>query len=326
MFIKNIIITNFRNFNLLEVKFDKINIIKGKNGTGKTNLIEAVYLTLNGHPFKNNLKVLKKELEKPTILNAIIDKHTIFIKIDDDKKYIKLDSKLVRVVDLKKTFACLNYSINSFISFRSKDYLFSLVDRGISSYDHSIIDKLIEYKKTNRLKKELFSSPKPDYNMLNFLNDKIKSIVDEISLKRDGFILKLKNDVENCFCSFFGKKLELIYEIGKYNDSVFEKEKQKNRVLFGFKKDSLKIILNNKDLFLYSSVGEKKISLLCIVLSIAKMYNSSGVEPILLIDDLEGDLDPQVQKRAFDIIKTLPNQSIITTLGAYTDHNIITLE
>ncbi|WP_025209033.1 AAA family ATPase [Hippea sp. KM1] len=325
MFIKNVIITNFRNFDLLEVKFDKINIIKGRNGAGKTNLLEAIYLILNGHPFKNNLRVLQKDQLKPTILSAAVDGHNVQVKIEDNKKYLRLDTKPTRVVDLKKTFACLDYSINSFISFKSKDYLFSLIDRGISSYDKSIIDKLIEYKRVNRLKRKAFSNPNIEHSIIDVLNKNIEPIVNDISLKRREFILKVQKDIKECFLNFFPKELKVDYEIGKYQPDIFEKEKQKRRVLFGFKKDSLKITLNGRDLFFYSSVGEKKISLLCIVLSIVKMYNSSGIEPILLIDDLEGDLDLQIQKEAFDLIGDLPNQSVITTLGAYENHNTITL-
>ena len=45
MYLKDIKITNFRNYNSLSLQFDKgINIIYGKNGQGKTNLLESLYV------------------------------------------------------------------------------------------------------------------------------------------------------------------------------------------------------------------------------------------------------------------------------------------
>ena len=44
MFLKNIKLQNFRNYDLLNLEFDsKINIIYGKNCQGKTNLLESIY-------------------------------------------------------------------------------------------------------------------------------------------------------------------------------------------------------------------------------------------------------------------------------------------
>ena len=46
MFIKNIKLSNFRNYNEQEIELDKnINIFYGNNAQGKTNIIEAVYLS-----------------------------------------------------------------------------------------------------------------------------------------------------------------------------------------------------------------------------------------------------------------------------------------
>ena len=45
MYLKNINITNFRNYDNLALSLEKgINIIYGKNGQGKTNLLESLYV------------------------------------------------------------------------------------------------------------------------------------------------------------------------------------------------------------------------------------------------------------------------------------------
>ncbi|MBC7194417.1 MAG: AAA family ATPase, partial [Caldisericia bacterium] len=62
MILKRINILTFRNLEELSFDFnEKINLIIGKNGSGKTNLLNAIYYLSSGNTF-NNLK----ETELPT--------------------------------------------------------------------------------------------------------------------------------------------------------------------------------------------------------------------------------------------------------------------
>ena len=323
--IKRLILSNFRNFSVFRGDFERINIIKGKNGSGKTNLIEAIYFCLNGHPFTRNLKRILRDKNRPTHLSSEIDDHTVQISANKERKTIKLDGKPIRVLDLKKRFPCVDYSINSFISFKSKDYIFSLIDRGIFAKEDDIINKLIEYKKLMNTKRDVLKKEKMDTGILKILNERIVDVVNSISDKRKGLIDLVKMETGECFGSFYNKRLSIEYTIGKLEKDKFREEIEKRRIIVSLKKDSIKILIDDMDLFLYSSFGEKKIALLCIVLAIVKLYNTHGKLPVFLVDDLEGDLDYGTQKKAFEIIESLPNQIFITTLGAYSGYNTIAI-
>ena len=55
MKINSIILENFRNYKNLELDFDDSrNIIVGENAQGKTNLVEAIYLTAFARSFRTN--------------------------------------------------------------------------------------------------------------------------------------------------------------------------------------------------------------------------------------------------------------------------------
>ncbi len=323
--IKKVILSNFRSFSFFQKEFDKINIIKGKNGTGKTNLLEAIYFCLNGHPFFKNLNRVKKDPNKPTHLNSNLTNDTIHIAIEENVKKIKLNGKPAKVVDLKKQFPCIDYSINSFISFKNKDYIFSLIDRGIFSQDKTIIDKILEYKKLAKIKKNLIKEDNMNKNAINIINDRLIETIRDISKKRTEFIESIKDDICTCFNKFHKQKLYISYIEGKIKESTLKEELTRKKTLISIKKDILKITVNDMDIFLYSSVGERKIILLCVVLTVLKMYNSHRLLPVFLVDDLEGDLDRYTQKMAFEIIESLPNQIFITTLGSYDGYNVINL-
>ena len=55
MYFKDIELKNFRNYKDLKLEFDRnLNIILGQNAQGKTNLLEAVYITGMGKSFRTN--------------------------------------------------------------------------------------------------------------------------------------------------------------------------------------------------------------------------------------------------------------------------------
>ena len=55
MYIKNIKIKDFRNYEVLDLEFnEKVNIIMGSNAQGKTNLMEAIYISSFGRSFRTS--------------------------------------------------------------------------------------------------------------------------------------------------------------------------------------------------------------------------------------------------------------------------------
>ena len=54
MFLKNIELTNFRNFKNIKFDFDNLNIFSGPNGRGKTNILEAIYLLSSTKSFRSS--------------------------------------------------------------------------------------------------------------------------------------------------------------------------------------------------------------------------------------------------------------------------------
>uniref|UniRef100_UPI0025C50EDD hypothetical protein n=1 Tax=Desulfurella sp. TaxID=1962857 RepID=UPI0025C50EDD len=85
--------------------------------------------------------------------------------------------------------------------------------------------------------------------------------------------------------------------------------------IFTLYKDSIEILLDEKNIFSYSSLGEKKMVLFSLMMSLVKHYNTLNKTPIILIDDLEGDISNTNIEKIISIINTLNNQVFITTLG-----------
>ena len=102
MKINSIILENFRNYRNLELDFDESrNIIVGENAQGKTNLVEAIYLTAFARSFRTNnsadlIRFGESSARVSTdITSEDIDKNINIVIRSDGKKMIKKDGKAI---------------------------------------------------------------------------------------------------------------------------------------------------------------------------------------------------------------------------------------
>ena len=103
MKINSIILENFRNYKNLELDFDDSrNIIIGENAQGKTNLIEAIYLTAFARSFRTNnsaeLVMFGEDSGRVStdITSEDIEKNINIVIRSDGKKMMKKDGKAIR--------------------------------------------------------------------------------------------------------------------------------------------------------------------------------------------------------------------------------------
>lgn len=105
MQISSLKLLNFRNYETLELKFsNKVNLIYGKNGMGKTNIIEAIYMLGLTKTFRSNNDdiVIKKGKNIAKIEGTIKDNifNNYKIIISNAGKRIKIDNnKIAKVSD-----------------------------------------------------------------------------------------------------------------------------------------------------------------------------------------------------------------------------------
>ena len=103
MRINSIILENFRNYKNLELDFDPSrNIIVGENAQGKTNLIEAIYLTAFAKSFRSSNSADLITFGEASgrvstwITSEELEKNISILLRKDGKKMIKKDGKVIR--------------------------------------------------------------------------------------------------------------------------------------------------------------------------------------------------------------------------------------
>ncbi len=315
-FVESTIIKNFKNYHIAEFRFGSFNVIKGPNGSGKTNLIEAVYLSINAHPFLKKLKHLPNQQDKSIIVSSRVKKNKetniTHVEIKGSRKTAKINAKPSTIKQFKEKFPSVIFSFRTFVEFDRKRYLFSLLDQNSFIHDKSIMDYIISYHRVLKQKRAILKTYKIDRKLLTIKNEELIALMEKISRKREASAVEINSSLEKISTQLLSKKASLKYHINSITKEILEREMEQRRILATLNRDHLSVRLNEHNVHEFASLGEKKAVLFSIINAIIENYGSS--KPVVLIDDLEGDLDSNLKRRMLGIIESLNTQVFITSL------------
>ena len=342
MYIKRLKIKDFRNYEVLDLEFDKkVNIIIGSNAQGKTNLLESVYISSLGRSFRTSKDTdMIRFGSDRSIIDMVYNKDLGDMDINiiiykDHKKTVKIDG-----VKIKKTSQLLD---NVYIVIFSPDDLKivkdepekrrKFIDKELCQIKPSYYDNLSNYKKVllerNTYLKEMTVDPEmldiwdmqlADYGsrimiQRNAFIDEISEISKRIHLgiTNDKEILSLKYDPNIEFSDDLKKQKDIFYK--KLKDS-FDNDMKMRTTTRGPHKDDLDFFIETDDNKInarnFGSQGQQRTAALSLKLAeIDIIKKETGEDPILLLDDVLSELDLERQEY---LIKTLSfNQLFITT-------------
>ena len=339
MWIKNIELKNYRNYDNLKIDFNNnMNIIIGNNAQGKTNLLESIYVLAVTKSFLSNSdKNLIKFDNHFSKIKGFLDGNNgtnyIEIIINDNGKCIKVNNKEIkRISEYISTMNVIVFSSNDIILFKdspsSRRKYFNIQ---ISQIDKYYLKYLNDYnillKQRNEFFKILNTNKENDVKYLNIINDSYVSLSILISKYRKKYIDDINEFLGDIFYSITGidglyinyvsninyddnySESDLINRINK----VIDREIQYKMTLIGPNRDDFYFSLNGKNLSSFGSQGQIRSAILALKLSEVKLFsNLVGDSPILLLDDIFSELDI-VKKN--NILKYLDGniQTIITT-------------
>lgn len=342
MFISNLKLINFRNYNDLEIDIhNNLNIFIGNNAQGKTNILESLYLMGFGKSFRTNKD---KDLIK-------MEREIAYIKVQAEKRYGDISIEMRLWNNKKKEIKINGGSISklseilgniNIVIFSPEDLKLikegpserrKFIDREISHinkrYYHNIISyNRVLYQRNNLLKK--IDRNKSLINTIDIWNDKLIQFGTEVILKRREFInrinslsrlmhRKITDGRENLEVKYQSNiKIEDKDDYEKISkkfklklEKTQEKDIERGYTISGPHKDDLGLYINNIDIRNFGSQGQQRTAALSLKLSEIEIIKGEiGEYPILLLDDVMSELDINRQKF---LIKSLKNvQTFIT--------------
>jgi len=321
--IKKIQLINFRNFKKNTFTFsDKVTVIVGPNGVGKTNILESLFLLSTGKSFKAKLE--EEMINHDQVFARVLGRteenklETILTK-DSYKKKLLVNGISRRMIDFSGNLKIVLFGpwdmdlVTESPSLRRKflDIVLSQVDR---EYRRAILSYEKGLRQRNRL---LFRIREEGLSrgQLLFWDKLLIKNGDYISTKRDEFIAFANGNP-----SINDQSFELQYDKSAISESRLEQYKDEEvaaaTTLVGPHRDDFVFKMNKRALASFGSRGEQRMAILWLKLIELSFIQEKTLEkPTLLLDDIFSELD---HKHRNIVVKVSKNQqTIITTANPH---------
>ena len=300
---------NFRNYDLLNVEFDgSTNIFYGNNAQGKTNILEAVYLsgTTKSHRGSKDRDMIRFG-EDESHIETVVEKNGISYQID---------------MHLKKN-SPKGIAINK-MPIRKASELFGIVNLVFfSPEDLNIIKNRIVNQRNHLLKELSFGGKKDLSDTLEIWELQMVQYGERLIARRKEFVEQINGIIAKIHQRLTGGKesLKIIYEPST-GDLPFEQALNRYRerdlrmksTTVGPHRDDIGFLIGDMDIRKYGSQGQQRTAALSLKLSEIELVKLATHDtPILLLDDVLSELDKHRQNYLLDSIHDI--QTLITCTG-----------
>jgi len=337
--IEKLKIINYRNYNQLQLEFHpKINIFVGDNAQGKTNILEAIYMSGTGKSFRTNRD---RDIIK-------FDKNQAYVKVEAQKRYsnvtveLKLEENKKKQIKINGLSLTKNYEIlnNIFVVVFSPEDL-KLIKEGpserrkfldfeISNIKPSYYHNINQYNKVLMQRNHLLrkaNNLNKYKNTLEVWDEKLVEIGTLIIKERVKFInrigtlsrlihRKITDNLENLEVKYlsnvpFERENDIVDKFNINLKKNFEIDLNRGMTTVGPHRDDLGIYINGIDARNYGSQGQQRTTALSLKLAEIELIKAEALEyPVLLLDDVMSELDQSRQKY---LIKSLKDVQIFIT-------------
>ncbi|MBR4026453.1 MAG: DNA replication/repair protein RecF [Lachnospiraceae bacterium] len=335
MIIKSIELSNFRNYERLHIQFDKnTNILYGDNAQGKTNILEAVYLTgtTKSHKGSKDKELIRFNCKEAHI-RTIVEKNQKEYQIDMHLKMHGSKGIAINKIPIKK--ASELFGILNIVFFSPEDLNIikngpaerrRFLDAELCQLDKLYLADLSTYHKIlnqrNKLLKDIVYKPEL-VDTLSVWDIQLLETGKRIIHRRKTFIEELNSVVTEIHSNISGGKEQFIlkYEPNA-DDIIFDtqlaKARQKDLKLcqttVGPHRDDMLFSVNGIDIRKFGSQGQQRTSALSLKLAEIEIVKKSiHNTPVLLLDDVLSELDSNRQNYLLNSICDI--QTIITCTG-----------
>lgn len=328
-------LTNFRSWSDYSIAFNEVTILIGKNGVGKTNIMEAVWILSTGRSWRTraDAETVNWEADLARLEAKVRDGQTVNINLVIQKnptkehpqnKILKINDTKKRLIELLGILPAVLFSPETIqmldgapgLRRRFLDILLSQIDR---KYALSLLEYSKILKERNRL---LFyiKIKKSQPDELDFWDEKLTTSGQFIIKKREEAIRFFNEFLPGFYEQISGGKetLKLKYKasveaerLGEMLAATQARDIESTLTNFGPHRDDMLILLNDKDITTFGSRGEYRSAVLALKMAELKyLEEKRGEKPILLLDDIFSELD---KDRRLHLAKIVSHQQTIIT-------------
>lgn len=330
MKLQSIHLQNFRSYTEKSMQFNNsVTVISGPNASGKTNLLEAILLLCSGQTYrtKNVLDLINEGSEWARI-DGKFNNSERTLKLIENKKQLIIDGQEIKRIQTKHIIPTVLFEPSQLqlLTF-SPEMRRSLLDDVLVKVSPEFVNVQKKYSQALRQRNSLLKT-----NNIAFIksqifawNIRLSELASQYVAQRINILEMINKTLSDDYSDIAGSShnVQLRYyspvEIATYASSILhmldnslEKDFARGFTGVGPHRDDIIISINNKPLKERASRGEVRTTLLAIKL--AEVYvieQATKQKPILLLDDVYGELDKTRREHLLKFINNL--QTFITT-------------
>lgn len=335
MIIKSIELQNFRNYEDLNISFDEgTNIFYGDNAQGKTNILEAAYLsgTTKSHKCSKDKEMIRFGEQEAHIRTVVVKKDKEY-QIDMHLKNNRSKGIAINKVPIKK--ASELFGILNMVFFSPEDLNIikngpaerrRFLDFELCQLDKIYLSDLTTYNKIlnqrNKLLKDMVYRPDLK-DTLSVWDMQLVETGRKIIRRRKQFVDELNEIVHDIHYRISGEKEDLLLQYEPSIEDIFfedelfrvkERDMRQCMTSVGPHRDDLLFSIGEVDIRKFGSQGQQRTSALSLKLSEIELVKRSIHDtPVLLLDDVLSELDSNRQNYLLNSIHD--TQTLITCTG-----------
>ena len=335
MIIKSLELADFRNYDSLHIDFSSgTNILYGDNAQGKTNILEAIYLsaTTKSHKGSKDKDVVNFYKEESHI-RTYLEKDGIETRVDMHLRKNKSKGIAIYGQKIKKAAELLGLLNVVFLSPEDLSIIKNgpaerrrFVDMELCQLDQFYLYNLNHYNKIvnqrNKLLKDMYFNPSLR-DTLNIWDSQLISFGSKIIERRQLFVEQLNEIIFDIHKKLSGGKEDLViqYEpdvsVEDYEKKLTvnqERDIKLKQTTTGPHRDDFSFIVGDIDIRKFGSQGQQRTAALSLKLSEIELVKKMTKDnPVLLLDDVLSELDSNRQNYLLSTIGGI--QTIITCTG-----------
>ncbi len=305
-------LTNFRNFVQLQIApIGSTNIFYGCNGSGKTNLLEAIFTLCLGRSQRgaNDAVMVRDNTEVYRVVGQVSsDKETIKLAVafqSGGRKKVTLDELPVRMSELYEHFAVVAAGPeDSLILSGPPSARRAFLDVYLSQYSKEYLRHLVDYTKILAQKNAALKEnidPEPFNTLL---------------VKEGSAIMRVRAnyiaEIHRCAAGYYDaiashQSFQVVYQPSvRYEDpeqieeafdrrliEVWERERVTQSSVVGPHRDEIDLFIGNTPARTHGSQGELRSAAVSLKLAVYDLLRDRRkMKPILLLDEIFAELDP----------------------------------
>ncbi|WCE29754.1 DNA replication/repair protein RecF [Vibrio sp. SCSIO 43137] len=330
-----LIIKQFRNIEACDITLSAgFNFLIGANGSGKTSLLEAIYLLGHGRSFKSSLtgRIINNDSEELFVHGRYLNSDGFELPIGINKQRdgateVKIGgqsgqklAQLAQVLPLQ-----LIHPEGFELITSGPKYRRAFIDWGVFYTQSGFYDAWGRFKRLSKQRNALLKSAK-SYQELSYWDQELTQLAEKIDNWRADYIAELKSVAEVICRRFLPEfEIQLTYYRGweketPYGEILqrnFERDQQLGYTYSGPNKADLRIKVNNTPVEDVLSRGQLKLMMCALRVAQGQhLTEKTGKQSIYLIDDFASELDSQRRKRLADCLKETGAQVFVSSITA----------